>query len=92
MIMSIIKSSSSFLIYSAILQRDEPFGNTTDSRFLINNLKLLTTTNQITLDLNPQHERTILPSEFLGELHLYIDTFEQAGGHQQVLDNGNPFS
>ena len=88
LIMSAMKSFSSFLIYSASLQRDEPFGNTTDSRFLIHSFKLLNTTNKITLDLNPQQERTFLPSEFLGELHMYTDFFEQAGARQQVLHNG----
>jgi hypothetical protein len=92
LIMSAMKSFSSFLIYSAILQRDEPFGNTTDSRFLIHSFKLLNTTNKITLDLNPQHERTFLPSEFIGELHMYADTFEQGGAHQQVLHNGKLIS
>ena len=45
-------------------------------------------TNQITLDLNSQHERTFLPSEFLGELHAYNDIFEQSLSQQQILDNG----
>ncbi|CAF1101276.1 unnamed protein product [Adineta steineri] len=84
-----LSSSSSFLIYSAILQQDEPFGNTTDSRLLINNLKLLNTTNDFILDLNIQHERTVIPNEVLGELHMYIDAYEQSGGRQQTLANGN---
>jgi hypothetical protein len=88
LIMSAMKPLSSFLIYSSILQHDEPFGKTPDARFLLHSFKLLNTTNDITLDLNPQHERTILPTEFLGELHAYIDTFEQAGAHPQVLYNG----
>jgi hypothetical protein len=88
-IMTAIKSFSSFLIYSAILQHDEPLGiNTPESRFLIHSLKLLNTTNEITLDLYPQHERTFLPHEFLGELQTYIDTLEQAGSRQQTLSNG----
>jgi hypothetical protein len=37
--MTAMKCLSSFLIYSAILQHDEPFGNTRDSRFLIHTLK-----------------------------------------------------
>ncbi|CAF4346471.1 unnamed protein product, partial [Adineta steineri] len=82
-----LSSSSSFLIYSAILQQDEPFGNTTDSRLLINNLKLLNTTNDFILDLNIQHERTVIPNEVLGELHMYIDAYEQSGGRQQTLSN-----
>lgn len=88
LIMTAMKSFSSFLIYSAIFQHDEPFGSTPESRFLIHNLKLLNTTNEITLDLYPQHERTFLTHEFLGELQAYIDTFEQAGSRQQTLDNG----
>jgi hypothetical protein len=88
LITTAMKSSSSFLIYSAILQHDEPFGTTPDSRYLIHDLKLLNTTNEITLDLNPQHERTFLPHEFLGELQLYIDTFELANSRQQILHNG----
>jgi len=88
LIMTAMKSLSSFLIYSAILQYDEPFGNNPDSRFLIHNLKLLNTTNEIILDLNSQHERTFLSHEFLGELQTYIDAFELANSRQQVLYNG----
>jgi hypothetical protein len=87
-IMTAMKSLSSFLIYSAILQHDEPFGNIPDSRFLIHNLKLLNTTNEIILDLNSEHERTFLTHEFLGELQDYIDAFELANSHQQILYNG----
>ncbi len=88
-IMTAMKSLSSFLIYSAILQRDEPFGDTPDSKFIIHNLKLLNNTNEITLDLNSQQERTLLSHEFLDDLQIYIDAFEQVDGHQQVLYNGN---
>jgi len=88
LIMAATEHFSSFLIYSAILQHDEPFGKTTDSRLLVNHLKLLNITNELILDLNSQHERTVIPNEFLGELHMYIDTFEQSGGRQQVLHTG----
>lgn len=88
LIMTVIKSFSSFLIYSAILQYDEPFDTTPDSRYLIHHLQLLNKTNQITLSLNLEHERTILPHEFLGELQLYIDTLELANSHQKILFNG----
>jgi hypothetical protein len=49
---------------------------------------LLNITNELILDLNSQHERTVIPNDFLGELHMYIDTFEQSGARQQVLHTG----
>lgn len=88
LIMTAMQSLSSFLIYSAILQYDEPYSNTPDSRFLIHDLRLLNKTNQIILPFNRQHERTILTHEFLGDLQLYIDSLEVANSRQQVLFNG----
>ncbi len=64
-IMAAMKCLSSFLIYSAILQHDEPFGTTPDSRFLIDTLKLLNTTNEIILDLKAEHECAFLAHQFL---------------------------
>ncbi|CAF3111461.1 unnamed protein product [Rotaria sp. Silwood2] len=84
LIMTAMKYLSSFLIYSAIFQYDKSLVTTSDSRFFIHNLKLLSTTNEITLDLDLQHERTVIPSEFLGELHIYVDAFEQGVGNQQL--------
>ncbi|CAF3656100.1 unnamed protein product [Rotaria sp. Silwood1] len=89
LILTAIKYSSSFLIYTAIFQYDKSLINTSDSRFFIHNLKLLNNINKITLDLNLQHERTVLPNEFLGELHVYVDAFEQGVNHQQLLNNDN---
>ncbi|UJR08135.1 hypothetical protein I4U23_012411 [Adineta vaga] len=87
-LMTAMKPCFSFLVYSATLQHDEPFGKRADSRLLIHSLELLNTTDQFTLDLDVQHERTIIPNEILGELHMYIDSFEQAGGRQQVVPTG----
>lgn len=78
-IMTALKYSSSLLAYSAMFQYEKSVDDPSESRFLIHHVKLLNTTNKITLDLHPQHERTIIPSEFLGELNSYIDTFEPIG-------------
>jgi hypothetical protein len=88
LIMTAMKHLPSFLIYSAILQHDEPFDKTPESRLLVHNLTLLNTTNEINLDLNSQHERTLMLTEFLGDPLSHIDAFEQAGGHQKVLHTG----
>ncbi|CAF4810846.1 unnamed protein product, partial [Rotaria sp. Silwood2] len=34
--------------------------------------------NEITIDLNSEHQRKILTNEFLGELHVYIDALEKS--------------
>ncbi|CAF0989176.1 unnamed protein product [Adineta ricciae] len=83
-----IQQFSSFLVYSATLQHEAPFGDRTDSRLVVHSLTMLNTVNQIALRFDSDHERTIVPNEVLGELHMYIDSFEQAGGRQQVLSNG----
>jgi hypothetical protein len=88
LIMTAIKSFSSFLVYSATFQHDERSSSIPEGRFLIHNLKRLNATNQLTLDLHPQHERTFLPHEFLSDIQVYIDTFEQADSHHRTLSNG----
>ncbi|CAF1142206.1 unnamed protein product [Rotaria sordida] len=89
LIIKAMKYLSSFLIYSAIFQYDKSLVNRSNSRFFIHDLKLLNPTNEITLDLNSQHERTVIPNEFLGELHIYVDAFEQGVSQQQLLNNDN---
>lgn len=79
---------STFLVYSATLQHDDAFGNKQDSRLLVHTLRLLNTSEQFILTMDPQHERTVVQNEILGELHAYIDSFQQAGGRQQVLHTG----
>ena len=92
LISTAVSSSSSFLVYSAVIQRDEPSTITPESRYLLHSFKLLNTTHEFTLTLPPQLERTFLPHEFLGDLQVYIDTFEQASHHQQLLYNGQSIS
>lgn len=79
---------SSFLIYSAVIQRDEPSGTTSDSRFVLHSLHLLNTIDEFTLNFPLRHERTFLPHEFLGDLQVYNDTFEQGSHHPETLANG----
>ena len=89
LITTVIQSfPSSFLVYSAVIQRDEPSGITSDSRYLLHSLHLLNTTNEFTLNFPLRHERTFLPNEFLGNLQIYNDTFEQGSHHQELLYNG----
>ncbi|CAF3200686.1 unnamed protein product [Rotaria socialis] len=89
LIMAAMKYLSSFLICSAIFQYDRSSVNAVDSRFLIRDIKLLSKTNKITLDLTSQHERTVIPNEFLGELHTYVYAFEHNGGKQHGLNTDN---
>ena len=90
LIMTTIKYLSSFLIYSAIFQYDKSLINPIEPRYIIHNLKLLNTTNQIVLNFYAQHERTVnAPNEFLGELHTYNDAFEQSSGQQSIFNDGN---
>ncbi|CAF3913687.1 unnamed protein product [Rotaria sp. Silwood1] len=51
LIMSALKYFSSFLMYSATFQ----IKSSSDSKFFIRNMKLLNSTNKITIDINSEH-------------------------------------
>lgn len=88
LILSTMKYFPSFLIYSATFQYDKSLVHGSNSRYFIHEFNLLNKSNQIVLDLNATHERTVLPNEFLGDLHLYTHEFEKYGGEQEILNNG----
>ncbi|CAF4014300.1 unnamed protein product [Rotaria sp. Silwood1] len=74
LIISALKYFSTFLMYSATFQ----IKSSSDSKFFIRNMKLLNSTNKITIDLNSEHQRTVLINEFFGELDAYIDAVEES--------------
>ncbi|CAF2669915.1 unnamed protein product [Rotaria sp. Silwood2] len=64
-IMSTMKYFSSLLLYLAIFEYYMSSLNTPDSKFSLLDLKLLYSTNEITLDLNSQYEHTAIFNKFL---------------------------
>jgi len=67
---STIRSIGLFFVYSCSLRMSS-------TRFFIDKLKFLTKTSQFHLDFPSEHQRTILPTEFLGELRLYNERFDE---------------
>ncbi|CAF1548134.1 unnamed protein product, partial [Rotaria sp. Silwood1] len=86
LIISALKYFSTFLMYSATFQ----IKSSSDSKFFIRNMKLLNSTNKITIDLNSEHQRTVLINEFFGELDAYIDAVEESIAIRQFFHSTDP--
>lgn len=65
--------SSSFLVYSGQFQKEF----SSETRLFVHHLTLFNASSNIALNFDSEHQRTVLPNEFLGELYLYNDAFEQ---------------
>ncbi|CAF1399606.1 unnamed protein product [Rotaria sordida] len=86
LIISTMKYFSSFLIYSATFQMK----NSSNSIFIIRNIKLLNSINEITINLDSEYQQTVLTNEFLGELDSYVDAVEESMAIRQFFHSTDP--
>lgn len=86
LIRQVLNARSTFLLYSAILQQDQYPTENIDNRLVLHKFVLLNSTqSDLALKFDEQQERTMNSTEFLGDLHVYLDALDAISPAQQGL-------